>query len=101
MAVGPVRGVVLIDVNKCVRCGKCVELCPCRALALKNGIVTQIGFCMACFGCQTVCPTQAIKVELDKESYRVVEVEMRTEKHGVRGLERFFRSASHHHERGG
>ncbi len=94
--VGPIRGRVLVDTNKCVHCGKCVELCPTQALSLVEGVPKQVGICMACFGCKVVCPSGAITVEIEEQSYIVVEVEIQSKKE-VSRLDKFFRSASHHH----
>ena len=90
--VGPVRGRVEIDHSKCLKCYKCVELCPCNALSVKNGLVKQVGFCMACYGCTVICPSKAISIDIESDSFRVVEIVR-----GPKGLEKFFRSASPHH----
>jgi len=83
--VGPISGVVTVEADRCDGCGKCVELCPCGALELANGLVKQIGYCMACLGCMVICPKKAISVEIDKASYAIVEVRGEGQ-----GLEKFF-----------
>lgn len=49
---------------KCIRCGHCVQVCPCRCIRLKNkGMVVDYKKCIACFCCQESCPQAAIKVK--------------------------------------
>ena len=77
---------ILIDVKKCVGCGKCVKGCGFGALAMadapgvnKLGKVAEVdpAACKACFACVPACPFKAIsqvKAEVngteDIESYR-------------------------------
>ena len=56
----------VIDEDKCLGCGSCMENCPCGALELddkggydkKAHVYTQN--CTACHSCELVCPMQAI-----------------------------------------
>ncbi|MGC8817449.1 MAG: P-loop NTPase [Candidatus Hadarchaeum sp.] len=53
-----------VDVDKCVSCGKCVEVCPFGAMAMPDGgraIVVEL-MCEGCGVCKLVCPTNAIEV---------------------------------------
>jgi len=51
----------LVDQDKCVGCGKCVETCKYNALALvKNKILFFNELCHACGACAFVCPNAAI-----------------------------------------
>jgi NAD-dependent dihydropyrimidine dehydrogenase PreA subunit len=52
------------DVDTCVGCGMCVEVCPHGVLAIKErkaGIVDRDG-CMECGACAKNCPTGALTV---------------------------------------
>ena len=56
----------VIDEDKCLGCGGCMENCPCGALELedkggydkKSRVYTQN--CTACHSCEPICPMQAI-----------------------------------------
>lgn len=46
--------------KKCVKCGKCVSICPAQNISLKNGKIEFGDGCVACLGCFHRCPNQAI-----------------------------------------
>ncbi|MCM1042623.1 MAG: EFR1 family ferrodoxin [Corallococcus sp.] len=46
--------------DKCVRCGKCIKICPAHNIRLENGQITFGGNCIACIGCFHRCPQKAI-----------------------------------------
>jgi MinD superfamily P-loop ATPase len=53
-----------VDVDKCVSCGKCVEVCPFGAMVMPDGgraMVVEL-MCEGCGVCKLVCPTNAIEV---------------------------------------
>lgn len=55
---------VQIEATKCVGCGKCVDICPQKALVLREQkSVVDTQKCYGCFECMTVCPTQAISID--------------------------------------
>ncbi|MCQ2737524.1 MAG: 4Fe-4S binding protein [archaeon] len=56
---------ITIDVEKCDKCGECVDMCPVEIFALKDdAIVTDHeDECTLCEVCVDVCPNGAIKVE--------------------------------------
>ena len=49
------------DINKCVQCFRCVEICPANAMS-KNGkkIVIDYKKCIRCYCCHEFCPKDAI-----------------------------------------
>ena len=52
---------VSINTITCSGCGLCVEVCPYKALAVREGKVTYIlKDCFSCGHCQAVCPESAI-----------------------------------------
>lgn len=54
---------VEIDLDRCVGCGRCVELCPSRALALENERARVVrDVCIGCDHCAAACPTEAVLV---------------------------------------
>ena len=59
----------VIDPEKCVKCGVCVDHCPVdgRAVSFKNGKenvpVYDYNKCIRCFCCQEICPQHAIGVK--------------------------------------
>ena len=53
-----------VNVDKCVSCGKCVEVCPFGAMVMLDGgraMVVEL-MCEGCGVCKLVCPTNAIEV---------------------------------------
>ena len=56
-----------IDESVCTGCGKCVEVCPPRALELRNKKVrVDEEFCEECGFCAAECPTEAIVIPFPK-----------------------------------
>ena len=51
---------VKIDGQKCIGCGKCVELCPMHNIELQNNKAATAKQCTMCYRCINYCPTQAI-----------------------------------------
>ncbi len=46
--------------NRCIGCGKCVEICSRHALQLRSsGIETDPSLCSRCGGCAQICPAKA------------------------------------------
>ena len=58
----------LYRTNKnCVKCGKCVRLCPvCNIKIKKNGKIKFGGKCVMCMRCSMFCPKNAIELGLFK-----------------------------------
>lgn len=58
---------IVIDEEKCIGCGDCVEGCfvPCLAMdeEKKKAVVIDKDGCLVCRTCEDVCPTKAIAVE--------------------------------------
>lgn len=51
------------QLNKCIQCLACVEVCPTEALTSDQGnLVVQHELCNACGACLEVCPTGALKL---------------------------------------
>ena len=57
--------VVIIDKELCVGCGVCADICPYRAIQLKNGKAEYIlsEQCFCCGHCQAACPEDAVLVD--------------------------------------
>ena len=47
--------------DKCISCGKCVEVCPLKNIVLKDGHPKWNGNCTMCMACYHHCPTNAIQ----------------------------------------
>lgn len=59
--------------DRCVGCGKCVEMCPLNNVSLKGGKPVWGDTCTHCMACICYCPTQAIeygKKSVGKRRYR-------------------------------
>lgn len=53
---------IKIDVNKCIKCGKCIKLCPMNNLELHDEKVESKGKCTMCYRCFSNCPGKAITI---------------------------------------
>ena len=50
-----------VDIEKCTYCGKCMEICQFKAIAVINEtVLTFPELCHSCGGCVQVCPEKAI-----------------------------------------
>ena len=54
---------VKIDVETCVGCGGCIDLCPATAISLVNDRSRiDVDLCLECLTCVKVCPVKAPQV---------------------------------------
>ena len=54
----------MIDFEKCLGCGQCVEICAFEALKMKKRKpVLNRFFCEGCGACEVICPAKAIKMK--------------------------------------
>lgn len=58
--------------NNCVKCGKCISICPVKNITLENGKITFGDKCIACLGCYHRCPQKAIVFKNKNKKYRYV-----------------------------
>ncbi|MDE7330642.1 MAG: EFR1 family ferrodoxin [Lachnospiraceae bacterium] len=49
-----------INPDACIRCGRCVGLCPMHNLSLSGNKITAGGSCTMCYRCISQCPVKAI-----------------------------------------
>jgi NAD-dependent dihydropyrimidine dehydrogenase PreA subunit len=54
-----------LDVDACIGCGMCTEVCPHQVFALRDGraAIVDRDRCMECGACQANCPAAAIRVD--------------------------------------
>lgn len=53
----------LVNHNKCVKCGHCIEICHGKFVGFANNkIVFDYKKCIRCYCCQEICPAEAISV---------------------------------------
>lgn len=53
-----------LDRAKCIGCKKCFEICPAKAISMKNNKpIIDRKKCISCFCCQEFCPKGAMKVK--------------------------------------
>lgn len=57
---------------ECIKCQKCVKLCPAGNITFKDGEIVFGDKCIACLGCYHRCPNKAIKYLNKNKKYRYV-----------------------------
>lgn len=81
------RGRVVVDVEKCVGCGGCAEVCPPRCIEVSDPspdrrvLEFSLERCTYCARCAEVCPEQAITVtkEFETATNDLADMHMRVE----------------------
>jgi NAD-dependent dihydropyrimidine dehydrogenase PreA subunit len=60
------KSLPIINLKRCDRCGKCVELCPVDALEMTNQgpIFKTPNACTYCTMCEEICPRGAIRAPM-------------------------------------
>ena len=55
----------MVNKNKCIGCGTCLNICPVNAIKLDENGKAQIDkeICIQCGSCQNVCPVEAIEIK--------------------------------------
>lgn len=51
--------------DKCISCGMCSKVCPCRNIEMENGRPTFRHHCSNCMACVVSCPKRAIGYEIE------------------------------------
>ena len=61
------RPAPVFNENVCRRCTKCIQICPAKALELKNNMIEiDTNKCIRCYCCHEICPFNAIEVKNKK-----------------------------------
>jgi Fe-S-cluster-containing hydrogenase component 2 len=51
------------DLEKCIGCGKCVEICPVQAIKMEGDYpLVDKDWCIGCGVCAVPCPSSAVKL---------------------------------------
>ena len=56
----------------CVKCGKCIRICPVNNISMVDGKIVFSDKCVACLGCYHRCPKKAIRYKDKKKKDRYV-----------------------------
>lgn len=63
------RGRLVYDQKKCIRCKRCVAVCPSVAIRMAGkGLVIDLTACMQCGLCVDSCPKKALTWSTDFET---------------------------------
>ena len=61
-----------VDEDICVGCGICVEECSVDAIGMENGkAIINMKKCIRCKKCHEICPQKAIKHDIEKNQKEV------------------------------
>ena len=58
--------------DNCIKCEKCISICPVKNIELKDNKITFLDKCVACLGCYHRCPQKAILYKNHKKKDRYV-----------------------------
>lgn len=51
---------ILFQKNRCIKCGRCVEVCPACHLISGDGVIYERENCSLCMKCVAACPNEAL-----------------------------------------
>jgi NAD-dependent dihydropyrimidine dehydrogenase PreA subunit len=64
----PSSFIMVVDEDKCMGCGDCIDRCQFEALSMQDDIVVKdADSCFGCGVCVSVCPTSALRMELREQ----------------------------------
>ncbi|MBD3248719.1 4Fe-4S dicluster domain-containing protein [Candidatus Woesearchaeota archaeon] len=70
-----------IDKNRCTGCGICVNICPVKAISMKEGKAEiDMDKCIRCGKCHDACPQEAVRHDSEKIPIEVEENIEKTKK---------------------
>ena len=58
--------------NDCIKCGKCIKVCPAHNISFSEDTIHFADSCIACLGCYHRCPQKAIVYQNKKKKDRYV-----------------------------
>jgi len=77
-----------VDAGACTACGRCVEACDARAIAIAGeAAVIDPEACVGCASCLVVCPEQAVQVRWNEAAPAVMKKMAEYARAAVRGKE--------------
>lgn len=62
--------------GKCVRCGKCVSVCPSGCIDIEKGIIDNER-CVRCMNCVSICPLHSIRLSLPEKKEPAMDLSRR------------------------
>jgi electron transport complex protein RnfB len=57
----------IVNKEKCVACGSCIDRCPVKAIILEESAIVNRDLCLGCGLCATICPEHAIDLKLRQD----------------------------------
>ena len=57
------RPAPVFNSERCIKCARCVRICPAKALSLDKSIEISTDRCIRCYCCAEVCPQDAVQVK--------------------------------------
>jgi NAD-dependent dihydropyrimidine dehydrogenase PreA subunit len=71
---------IIVDKEKCIGCGKCVDACHRKVYELQDqggkkvAVPYREPWCLRCFVCPDQCPTNAIEIQFWKKKKEQKEI---------------------------
>lgn len=53
----------VVSYKDCIKCKKCIEVCPAQVITFKEKIEIDLDRCIRCFCCHELCPKKAIDIK--------------------------------------
>ncbi len=53
----------VVSHKDCVKCKKCIEVCPAKVITLNDKIEIDLDKCIRCFCCHELCPKKAVNIK--------------------------------------
>jgi uncharacterized protein (DUF362 family) len=52
-----------VDHTSCIKCKKCIDQCPAKAMTLSDKVIINHNICIRCCCCQEICPVGALALK--------------------------------------
>ena len=64
---GSMKTIAVVDTERCILCGLCVDICPEQAIAMNEIVEIDVDKCTGCGSCVAECPNSVIALSEMRE----------------------------------